>query len=380
MAEDRWKLECDLFFAPDDSNKPRPPIKLPKPITMHQGRSTSASASAAAAASAASSCRGLEDAAFAAAPSSLPSLSAADRVECMLSGLGAAVLSGDLALVLRPARQYSVMERRVAELEAALVLQQQASVQPAAAFESGREQQLQQRIAELEAAHSDLLARFQLHADSMETRLHGVKREKLDTEESLVKTTQLKRTGHRELDSERKKLRATEHQMEQREADLASHHAHLTAVVAQLTEQRAVVVGLEHEHAELLTLLQAREDSAAGRLSVVKLEKAEATEALEQTTQLKRKAEDERDEAHKRAKTAEEELEHKVEQLEQLNCISCEEARVTVAYLPCFHVLLCEACDRKWQGGPDRAAAAGSRTCPSCRGAIASTGKAHVGH
>ena len=68
----------------------------------------------------------------------------------------------------------------------------------------------------------------------------------------------------------------------------------------------------------------------------VKREKIDTDEALIKTTQLKRRGDRELDTERKKLRATEDQLEQKTEQLDQLNCISCEEARATVAYLPCF--------------------------------------------
>ena len=273
--------------------------------------------------------------AAAAASSSSPPSIAADRVERLLSVLSGGSLNADVALVLQHSRQHSLMQRR---------------------------------IAELESAHASLCA-----------TLEAVKKEKRDTYEAFVKSDQLKRKRDRELDAEREKLRATESQLKQQTGDLAAHRAQLSSVAEQLAKRRREVATLEAEQATLLSRVQDREDTAEACLATVKIEKNESEEALAQTTHLKRKVEEELDEVSKRARTTEEALEQKMEQLEQLNCISCMRFRATVAYLPCVHIVHCEGCDRAYQGGPNQAAAAGLRTCPTCRGDIESTGKAYVG-
>lgn len=109
--------------------------------------------------------------------------SAADRVERMLSVLSGGPLNADVALVLQHSRQFSTM---------------------------------QQCIAELRVERATLRATVK----SLEDQIARVKEEKSDALEALIKTTQLKRKGERELDDQRKKLRAAEDELEQKAEQL----------------------------------------------------------------------------------------------------------------------------------------------------------------
>lgn len=128
------------------------------------------------------------------------------------------------------------------------------------------------------------------------------------------------------------------------------------------------------------------QDALENRVLTVKSEKLDAEEAAAKSREEvsavkehKRKLDEELDQQRKKLRATEGELEEQKEQLESYNCVICLATKATIGYLPCGHVCVCCGCDATYQGGPDQPAAAGKRSCPSCRGEIDKVHRAFVG-